>query len=281
MPTIAYHSDRVSLLQPCQRPTLFGADQSPNDIQLGIECARLAYVRTEDGAAERAQVNDALAAARFGSPAIFSDPATGAYGYGAVRADGKALLAFRGTQAKEIKDLLTDITAIPVPWPETGGSVHFGFARSVRSLIGPIQAWIKSASIQSDQLLVCGHSLGAALATLASSILQPATLVTIGSPRVGDAVFAQSARAALALRIVDCCDIVTHVPPEGPHYTHVGDVWYIDRNGMVAHAPDDAAVLADQVRARLDYGLSGLDPDTVPTRDFADHAPINYARAFF
>jgi len=156
-----------------------------------------------------------------------------------------------------------------------------GVARSMRSLIGPVQAWVKSTSVQPARLLVCGHSLGAALATLASSVLQPATLITIGSPRVGDAAFAQSIQSALVLRVVDCCDVVTHVPTEGPHYTHVGDLWYIDRNGMVTHAPADSVVIADQIRARLDYGLSGLDPDTVPTRDFADHAPINYARAFF
>jgi len=281
MPTLSYHSDQVSLLQPGLRPTLFNAAERPNDMKLGIECARLAYVRTEDGAAELTQLTDALAAAGFGSPTTFSDATTDAHGYGAVRADGSALLAFRGTQAKEIKDLLTDIAAIPVPWPEAGGNVHYGFARSMRSLVGPVQAWVKSTSVQPARLLVCGHSLGAALATLASSVLQPATLITIGSPRVGDAAFAQSIQSALVLRVVDCCDVVTHVPTEGPHYTHVGDLWYIDRNGMVTHAPADSVVIADQIRARLDYGLSGLDPDTVPTRDFADHAPINYARAFF
>ena len=62
---------------------------------------------------------------RLGSPTTFSDATTDAHGYGAVRADGSALLAFRGTQAKEIKDLLTDIAAIPVPWPEAGGNVHY------------------------------------------------------------------------------------------------------------------------------------------------------------
>jgi len=281
MPTIAYHSDQESLLHPDLLPTLFTAHSSPNDVQTGIECARLAYVKAELGGAELAKLTAALAVAGFGSPTLFSDSATDTRGYGAVRADGKALLAFRGTQVDQLKDLLTDIAAIPVPWPEAGGNVHDGFARAMRSVLEQVRGWVQSGSIQPARLLVCGHSLGAALATLAASIFRPGTLITIGSPRTGDATFAQSVQQTLTVRIVDCCDVVTHLPFEGPHYTHVGNLRYIDRNGVVARAPDDSVVVADQIRARLDYGLTGLAAGAVPSRDLADHAPVNYARAFF
>src|SRR2546430_3865218 len=34
-------------------------------------------------------------------------------------------------------------------------------------------------------------------------------------------------------RYVDCCDLVTRVPPEFLGYVHVGALRYIDRNGTV------------------------------------------------
>ncbi len=281
MPTISYHSDQDSLFHPDLQPTLFTTQGSPDNIQLGIECARLAYIKAELGGSELAKLTAALAAVGFVRPAIFSDAATGARGYGAVRDDGKALLAFRGTQIDQIKDMLTDIAAVPTPWTEAGGNVHYGFARAMRSVVDQVRRWMQLESIQPAQLLVCGHSLGAALATLAASAFRPGMMVTIGSPRVGDAAFAQGIQPTLAVRIVDCSDVVAHLPPEGPHYTHVGDLWYIDRNGVVAHAPADSTMTADQFRGRLDYGLTGLRPGAAPSRDLADHAPINYARAFF
>ena len=291
MPTIDYHKDNAQLLHPEVLPngfgqTLFARIPSPNDVQLAIECARLAYVDATTAPGLKT-LADALATIGFGAPKLFSDQRPGGtetFGYGTLRADGKAVLAFRGTQINHIQTLLTDIEAIPVPWPEAGGTVHHGFAQALRSVLQDVGKWVQTQATKAgepSQLLICGHSLGASLATLAASIFKPASLITIGSPRVGDATFAQALQQTLAMRIVDCCDVVTHLPLEGLHYTHVGSLWYVDRQGTVTHAPADSAVIPDQLRARVDYLFSGLTPSDAISRDLADHAPINYARAFF
>jgi len=129
---------------------------------------------------------------------------------------------------------------------------------------------------------VTGHSLGAALATLVASLLRPGFLVAIGSPRVGDADFAASLAAANVVRLVDCCDAVTDVPPPLGGYKHVHARTYITRDGEVIDDPPQSLVDADRQRARMDYITQyAWKTGSVLVRDLADHAPINYARAVF
>jgi hypothetical protein len=136
------------------------------------------------------------------------------------------------------------------------------------------------ASIPGYRLLFTGHSLGAAMATLASS-LQPAdSLYTFGCPRVGDPAFVNSLRGLDNHRYVDCCDLVARVPPEGMlGYTHLpGDVFYIDLNREVARRdPGDAYIAADRTRAEEEYLVDyAWRIGDVPLRPLADHAPVNY-----
>jgi hypothetical protein len=46
-----------------------------------------------------------------------------------------AIVAFRGTEADEPLDALTDINVVPVDWPR-GGRVHKGFCRRTRQRVG-------------------------------------------------------------------------------------------------------------------------------------------------
>ena len=283
---LAYDPSGSALLTPALHAPLFRADRAYDSVQLGAECARLAYLKAESDPAAHGQLAEALARVGFGAPRLFRDVATGTEGYGALRAsDGLALLAFRGTEATTLADLATDIAFVPEPWTEAGGLVHGGFARALRSVLADVRNWRDVDCAQRQRLLLCGHSLGAALATLAASAFQDAAseLVTIGSPRVGDEAFAASVRAQRITRLVDCCDLVTHLPLQSPWHVHVGAMHYIDRLGALhAPAPADADVDHDQMRARIEFTLQhALQPGSAGARDLADHAPINYLRALF
>uniref|UniRef100_A0A7E4WA12 Lipase_3 domain-containing protein n=1 Tax=Panagrellus redivivus TaxID=6233 RepID=A0A7E4WA12_PANRE len=96
------------------------------------------------------------------------------------------------------------------------------------------------------KIWVTGHSLGAAFATLAASVIvhvgyapvNNVVLYTFGQPRVGDADFA-AAHDKLGLdcyRVTHKQDIVPHVPPEIFKYKHhKSEVWY--NNGMTISEP--------------------------------------------
>jgi pimeloyl-ACP methyl ester carboxylesterase len=130
-------------------------------------------------------------------------------------------------------------------------------------------------------MVLTGHSLGAAMATLAASVFPGCRLVTFGSPRVGDAEFVSASLAAQVERYVDCSDVVTAVPPEVLEYVHLGQMRYIDRDGgLQIGEVDPAYVSADRKAARIHYFTHyAFVSGNVGVRDLADHAPANYVRA--
>jgi triacylglycerol lipase len=108
-----------------------------------------------------------------------------------------------------------------------------------------------------------GHSLGAALATLAADRFPAAAGVcTIGSPRVGDRAFAAEFDArfgARALRFVNDTDIVTHVPTPFPApYEHVGQLRQISADVAVTSEPPALAHFVNAV-----FGNVGTLKDTM------------------
>jgi predicted lipase len=117
---------------------------------------------------------------------------------------------------------------LPLPgW----GRAHEGFLQSYAAVAGAIRAGLGGLD-GASRIYVAGHSLGAALATLALPDLgadlggKMAGLYTFGSPRVGDAVFSRvydAAFGARSFRIVNSSDIVTSVPLPVPIMGFVGD----------------------------------------------------------
>jgi hypothetical protein len=284
MPTIPYDPSGEALLHPGRRPTLFDAEKSYSLEQLGAECARLAYIDAQNDPDECKRLAEALDRVGFGKLELFRDDVsgTGTEGFGAVhRSDGRVVLAFRGTEAGKLADLFTDLSFLPTGWPEGAGQVHCGFAHGLRSVLSAVRAWLDK--VRGEQaLLLCGHSLGAALATLAASVFRGADLVTLGSPRVGDGEFARSLHAVSSVRFVNCCDAVTHLPLQTPWSTHVEARVYIDAGGQVHRQAADDFIWDDQFNARLPFALKhALRVGSAGARDFADHAPINYLRALF
>lgn len=281
---LAYDPSSAALYHPERCETIFTSGQTYSTVQVAVEAARLAYYRAEESPAERARLLDALARVGFSNLVLFVDSKSGAAAFAARRSlDGTALLSFRGTQPDNYKDLLADIQANLVTWPESAGRVHHGFAVDLRALKSQILEWIDTAKPDTNKLILTGHSLGAALATLAATLWRPAWLVTLGSPRVGDAAFAATVSATHVVRLVDCCDAVTEVPPESGGYVHVTSKTYLTRDAQTIEDPMQSLVTSDRERARVDYLLRYAWQfwRNVPLRGLADHAPVNYVRALF
>jgi len=184
-----------------------------------------------------------------------------------------AALIFRGTT--DLMDWLTDFRAFPVSWP-AGGFVHEGFAEAIELVQSRITASLKQNVPSGCPLFIAGHSLGAALATLAASLFKPRVLYDFGSPRVGDSEFAQSLNGISIYRVVNNRDVVTVVPPPVPFH-HFGELHYITHDGDVLTNPDDDTVARDRLkRDRLAFFPDWHKLFTDAPEPIADHAPVNY-----
>jgi len=279
-----YSASKEDLFFPARRAAFFAGGRPKSEAALCAEMSRLAYARKEPvfGFA-RNQILQVLAAIGFSDCQFFEKPTRpqgqGSHGFLAIDSANKlAVLSFRGTDADDPSDLMDDANVIPEPWLGSG-KVHSGFAGALAEIWDQVQVGL--ASIAGMRLLITGHSLGAAMASLAASLQLPASLHTFGSPRVGDKEFiaALESKHLDNHRFVDCCDIVTRVPPEGFWgYTHIGKPYYIDLGRAIAQRdPDDPYICRDQTEAEEQYLLNyAWRVGDVAVRPLADHAPINY-----
>jgi hypothetical protein len=278
-----YDATRDALYKPYLRPTVFKATPEADHARLGVEAARLAYWPAEKDAQLNADLTASLARIGFDAPSLFNDVDTGTQGYAAFRAqDGLALVAFRGTEPDAVSDLASDLAFSMLNWVEGSGRVHDGFAKAARSALPWVKDWLGQHTSR-QSLLITGHSLGAAIATLVSSVCKPTTLVTIGSPRVGDQAFVESLQGIAIHRFVNCCDAVTRVPPKLFGYEHAGPAIHILSDGALMAEPiDDARLEQDRNSSRQQHMEQyAWRRGCVLIRDLADHAPINYVRALF
>jgi len=164
--------------------------------------------------------------------------------------DVQIIVTFRGTQMTEVQ-----------PYPGYGDTqVHKGFYEAYEAVQGDVRQYVANlvAAYPTARLVITGHSLGGALATLCATdlglVYYPAhkniSLWTIESPRVGNAVaiflyhspysytyciFEQNyvtlleGLLAVSFRITHHYDIVPHLPPKDlPHFSFVHtaqEVW--------------------------------------------------------
>jgi hypothetical protein len=105
---IKYDPTSRALFTPERRDTLFKLGQTYTPLQLAIQAARLPYC----AASEKARPVEALAKAGFESLELFVDSTSGGAAFAARRNDDEAaILAFRGTEPDNLKNLLTDARA--------------------------------------------------------------------------------------------------------------------------------------------------------------------------
>lgn len=163
-----------------------------------------------------------LAAGGFDLQGVLFDAATDMQGFVAAHraASGfdMAVVSFRGTQ--QAKDWMTNLKLDKDPVrkrsqdrPTLVGEVHRGFNRAFLSVEPQICAHLQE--LADIPLYITGHSLGGALATLATWYISADALAacyTFGSPRVGDGGLTNHFRTPI-YRIVNGADPVPFVPP--------------------------------------------------------------------
>lgn len=287
---IAYDAENVALYHPEQGASQLRDEHWPGEVALAAELSRLAYLRAESDASGRSldELREALQAGGFDPPKLLVDSPLDAYGFATCNQDGLLVLAFRGTQADHYEDFLSNIQAGFARWPAAGGHgrVHEGFGDCAMAMLKLLVTWLEGMAARRKRLLICGHSLGGAIATLLAVPTGANALITFGCPRVGDDDFAgyvSSQQGLTITRVVNCCDAVPMVPFPFMGYEHVGNALHIDLNGLLLDKPTYAELRADRHAARHAYAaIFAADPlHRVPVRQFADHAPINYIRAFW
>lgn len=142
-------------------------------------------------------------------------------------------ICFRGTEPSELSDILADLNALPKK-SMTDGWVHRGFRKELDKLWGRVEALAKSHI--DKKLYVCGHSLGAAMATICTSRIEEfrdvEALYTYGSPRAGTRSFVKGIRTT-HWRFVNNNDIVARVPLALMGYKHHGNLCYINHYGKI------------------------------------------------
>ena len=79
------------------------------------------------------------------------------------------IVAFRGTEPKEMSDVKADLLAIKRK-SKTEGRVHMGFKLELRKLWPDIEALLQRN--KQKKLWITGHSLGGAMATICASRLK-------------------------------------------------------------------------------------------------------------
>ena len=197
--------------------------------------------------------------------------------------DEKILVAFRGTEPTHLEDWMSDAKIRKTAAP--GGNVHRGFYGALMLVWHDMEQWLEGARRPEQSLWITGHSLGAALAALATASLlfseaapRVNGLYTYGQPRCGSEPWAAAFNMrfkAQAFRVVNNNDVVTRVPPSNLNYSHIGQLKYIDADGRM-HSDGDLSWWArfwDRVEGRLaDFGHVG--PDGIRDHSIATYAPM-------
>jgi hypothetical protein len=203
-----------------------------------------------------------------------------------IETDKALLVAPRGTPltfdrtpgiALEGQDLANDFNAWPVKNYDGSARVHAGFKRASDGIWDQLKPYLEQARASHKAIHMCGHSLGAAVATnLADRMhhelqILPDSLTTLGAPDVGWVKEQRHLREigleARTLRFVNNIDPVPGAVPLGKP---LGKTVYFNHEGQAElgegpHTLDRLKGLGDSLR-HLQFN------------PLQDHFPLEYRR---
>ena len=180
------------------------------------------------------------------------------------------VLAFRGTE-KKVSDWLTDARCIPTVVGKA--KVHTGFLEAFtkntdaqgRTVEDVVQEILNHPAAKDENgrplpLFITGHSLGGALALLATKLIAPnvnGACYTFGAPRIGNYEYFRFIKTPV-FRIVNSSDIVPRVPPGAVMIVLRGMVkaisWLIDFVPGVSPVFDKLEAFFDKLKGYRHYG---------------------------
>jgi triacylglycerol lipase len=183
------------------------------------------------------------------------------------------VIACRGTEPTQFNDISADLKAFPV-LAETVSRVHRGFKAEVDELWPDI---CDDLVDKKQKVWFCGHSLGAAMATIMASrcmfyasVPDPVELYTYGSPRVGWKGYVVHL-GVVHHRWKNNNDIVTTVPLAIMGYKHHGTQHYLNAYGKY-RKPTGWQLFKDKWRG-IWMGLKQGKIDS-----FGDHSMAEYIK---
>ncbi|KAJ1402224.1 Alpha/Beta hydrolase protein, partial [Ochromonadaceae sp. CCMP2298] len=167
-----------------------------------------------------------------------ADDVQGYIGFNA--AQSSIYVVFRGSTS--IQDWMNNLDVVMTDYPCSGCEVHKGFLKAQQSVL-PFVTEKVTALLQkypSYAVVVTGHSLGAAMATLTINDLKKTVsasrfrLFNFGSPRIGNEEFASYTTSLLGddSRVTHHKDMVVHTPMH-ERFTHIAGEWYQDENDVL------------------------------------------------
>ncbi len=223
-----YFKEKENLLSP----PIMRAAYSDRMAWILASMADLAYDRFEDNDTARKLLTAKLEGGGFELIRTFNSKETDTQAFLTKNREGYAVLAFRGTEITKREDVLIDAKAMRVSVLE--GRVHSGFRLAYESVAKEIEESV--LKLEDIPLYITGHSLGAALATVATQTLEHnprireiiAACYTFGSPRVGNSQYDIEFKSPI-YRIVNTTDVVTVIPLLAMGYVHIGDVRFLGR----------------------------------------------------
>lgn len=193
----------------------------------------------------------------------------------------EAVIVFRGTQC-DLKDIVTDLDVRHEQLQGRHGiKVHRGFYEQYLAVHMQLADFLDGAEF--ERVVAVGHSLGGALAVLATFQGLAREAVTFGCPRVGDKAFATTMQGTGRphRRYMLGADIVPWLPTLVMGYRHDAPSTYITANRRrVIRSASLWRQLLGVARATLTFRwASGWAVVPVPRRFFTDHRIKGYADA--
>lgn len=177
----------------------------------------------------------------------------------------RAVVAFRGSSSKTDwrHNMMVPLQCLPAPRCTTW-QAHTGFVKQYTAIHESVLQILRNGGVQ--RVLLCGHSLGGALAVISAAMLPEdlaCDLVTFGSPRPGNRALASgvSDRCDSCVRVVRDRDIVPLMPLEIMGYSHVCEPWLrVSDNGRIDRIERERSTLWQMINRvagtlSLDFGI--------------------------